>query len=359
MKRNGLLFSLCFLCVELYRMKVDGRNDRNKPMNRPRNSQNRGTKDHGCCYLFSISRTRGSKTCFLTLGTSSNHNRVSPQLDFTLKIIMSRISRIVTPLLWVVVFVPASLLLSGCDTSDATDDQVSLSLSFLHFVSGEALHNSVGEGLAFNDFRFANAAGNQYEITHMEYIVTEVALVTAQGERVLLTDAHYVNLTQPETLSSPLFTVPFDDYVGISLTFGVAGEENVFGSLPRTTSYDGMLWPAMMGGGTERYHYMRLEGNFVVEEGTRGFLVHTGPTGGTDFSISFTAPLELDDSARAPDAFVTIHLSMDVNTWFDGPEVYDFQTVEGGIMGNPQAQERLHANGASMYIVDASYGIID
>lgn len=259
---------------------------------------------------------------------------------------------------WLIVGLCSILLLSGCDTNGGSEtlETIPVSYSFQHRVGDDALHTDGGGDLAFNEMRFTNAAGNRYAITRLEYIVTDLALVAADGSQVELAAAHYVNPTQPATLQGSEVEVPKDTYVGIRFTFGIAGEENVFGALPNTADFDAMLWPAAMGGGTDRYHYMRLEGNYEAEDGTHGFLAHTGPTAGNDYS--FTQEITFDGVLNDPDAII-LHLSMDVNAWFGATVVYDLREFEGGIMGNPEAQERLRANAPSVYTVNASYAIPD
>lgn len=229
----------------------------------------------------------------------------------------------------------------GCDSQD---DEAPGTVALV-------LDATIGaEALTFDAMGYANAAGNTYEVTHLEYILTDVVLERSAGESVGLTSAHYANPRMAGTDRVEPVDIPAGTYTGITFTYGVAGAQNVFGTLPRTAAFDGMLWPATMGGGTERYHNMRFEGRYQASNGLRGFLIHTGPTGGNDHSITRTLPLNLTVDGDAWEVVLTL----DLNEWFEDPEVYDFDEVEGGIMGNLPVQQRLRANGATVFSVTAT-----
>ncbi len=241
--------------------------------------------------------------------------------------------------LLVVIVLVGPTVLGGCDSADP-DEPGSVSVVLRPMVDASTL--------TLNELQYVNAAGNRYSVTRLEYILSEVMLIQDDGTRVLLASAHYSTLADEATHRFTTDAVPSGAYTGFAFTFGLRGDVNVLGSLPNTAAYNNMTWPAQLGGGTERYHYMRLEGRYQKADTTMStFLVHTGPTGGEDNSISLTLPLNLDVSSDGGE----ITLEMNVSEWFTNPTTYDFSDYEGRIMGNQPAQTLLRANGASVFSV--------
>ena len=222
----------------------------------------------------------------------------------------------------------------GCDSSDDDEAPGTVTVQMTHTVGNEVL--------VFNDQRFTNAAGNNYSVTLLEYIITDVALRTAGGSSVSISDVEYVNAEDAATQSFSMANVPGDTYTGITFTFGIDGPENTTGALPSTAEFNNMAWPAQMGGG---YHYMRLEGFYAGATGQVGFPVHTGPTMGNDFSIDVALP----GTIVVDGGETEVELVMDINEWFANPDIYDFRDFQGMIMGNATAQALLQANGADVF----------
>ncbi|NKB66644.1 MAG: hypothetical protein GKR89_06250 [Candidatus Latescibacteria bacterium] len=224
----------------------------------------------------------------------------------------------------------------GCgDDDDGHSSTVTLSLE--HQVDGAAL-------VLDDQLRHVNAAGNEYSVSKVEYILTGIALEKANGQRVVLADQHYRNAADEATQTVAGAEIAAGDYERLVFTFGVTGEENVAGALPNAAVYENMLWPEAMGGG---YHYMKFEGLYRAGDEDGAFAVHTGPSGGNDFSLAIVLPIDL----KADGDDWTIRLSMNLNEWFTGAETYDFAGL-GGIMGNAGLQAVLQGNGAGAFSID-------
>ena len=224
----------------------------------------------------------------------------------------------------------ACCLLAACGDSD--DDQGEVTIHFNHTVSGAYLKHE--------DILYTNAADNEYGVTRLEYIVSDIALETAGGKRVELAEFHYRNAFVNATRSVSA-KVPGDEYTALHFTFGIDGAKNETGALPSVDHFNNMAWPTPMGGG---YHYMRMEGLFRTGDGEGAFLTHTGPAGGEDFSFAVSLPLSLTVSGDE----WAITVVMDLNEWYDAPALYDFND-RGGIMGNADAQLTLQDNGATVF----------
>ena len=225
-----------------------------------------------------------------------------------------------------------TVFVSGCSDDDK-DDAGTVTITLEHRVDGH--------DLVFNSNEYTNAAGNQYEVVKLEYITSDFQLIDADGGSVPIKDHHYRHAGRPSTQKFTALKVPAGDYTALSFTFGTDGADNMTGVLPNEADYNNMAWPDAIGGG---YHYMKLEGNFEAGDDQGAFLVHTGPSGGGDFSIDVELPLmlHLDGDEWA------VQVVMNVNEWFTGPNDYDF-SGRGGIMGNAGAQTTLAENGASIF----------
>jgi hypothetical protein len=227
----------------------------------------------------------------------------------------------------------APFIFPGCGDSGDDGDAGTVTVLMDHEVNGHPL--------VLNEARYTNAAGNNYSISRLEYIVTDFRLERENGASVELKDHHYVN---PEDVSTQEFTgtgIASGSYTALSFTFGIPGKDNVTGSLPNEMKYNNMAWPQPMGGG---YHYMKMEGSYSAGDEEGSFLVHTGPSRGGDYSFSAALPLAFEIDGGDWE----IRIVMDVDEWFKNPNVYDF-AGRGMIMGNQDAQTILLANGDSVF----------
>ncbi|MGY8825440.1 MAG: MbnP family protein [Candidatus Latescibacterota bacterium] len=230
----------------------------------------------------------------------------------------------------------AAVVLSGCGSDSNDGDQGTVTIHLDHSVAGSEL--------VLETIDYRNAAGNEYGITRLEYIISDVYLERADGTRALLAEQHYRNAFDSETRS---FSAPIDgnDYSALVFTFGIDGERNQTGALPNSDSYNNMAWPVPMGGG---YHYMRFEGLYNSADAAASFLTHTGPSGGNDYSIDIALPLTLSVDGDEWEIAVV----MDPNQWYEVPITYDLNG-SGPIMGNPDIQAILQANGATAFTLDS------
>lgn len=224
----------------------------------------------------------------------------------------------------------ASLTLGCKDSNSDTEslEQRSVTIKFGHKVDDKPL--------AFDQLVFENAAGNQYSVSRLQYILTDMYLLDENGEKTIIISEKYIDASGDS--SAETVTVPSTP-TSLSFVFGISPANKPDG-LPDAMDFNNMVWPEAMGGG---YHYMKLEGSYQNGDAGKAFLVHTGPTGGQDRSIDLQVTVPSDGSG---DTFV---LEMDINQWFEGDTNYDFKSYDGMIMGNPGAQEILRANGQNVF----------
>jgi hypothetical protein len=229
-------------------------------------------------------------------------------------------------------FFAAALSWVGCGSDSDDADQGEVTIHLDHAIAGAEL---IPETIAYR-----NAAGNEYGISRLEYIVSDVYLERDDGTRTLVAAQHYRNAFDSATRS---FSARVDggSYSALVFTFGIDGERNQTAALPNSEEYNNMAWPVPMGGG---YHYMRFEGLYNGGDTAASFLTHTGPSGGNDYSIDIALPIAL---AIDGDHW-ELEVVMDLNQWYEGPITYDLNG-SGPIMGKPDIQVILQSNGASVF----------
>ncbi len=253
----------------------------------------------------------------------------------------------------IAVFVLVALSEASCHKIN-TPDIVSGKLIF-------TFEHSVGENsLQIDTMKYVNAAGNPYLVTGIQYFISDICLHKANGDSILLdkwNDIHYVDTDLPETWDYFLKdSIPQDDYSSVSFTFGINAEKNkslLFVNPPESN----MFWPEYLGGG---YHYMKLNGKWRDTSGViRLFNVHIGigqiydSTGHITRFVQNFFKVQLSSSAFsiAAGQSVEITLNMDVNEWFESPEIFNFNVWGGGIMQKQVALHIVCLNGHNVFSV--------
>lgn len=207
--------------------------------------------------------------------------------------------------------------------------------------------------------QYLNAAGNLYGVSEVQFFISDVRLLHSDGNVVSLqnADAHYVDADIANTLSwLSMDKIPTGEYTELSFVFGLTPALNQTYHFPNPPE-NAMSWPANLGGG---YHYMKINGWWINPEGIRClFNLHTG-TGqqyGNDGNFlgfvdnTFRVNIPLDNFVVSKNSTATIPLTMDINRWFDSPNLFDFNVFGGSIMQNQQAQEILKLNGPHVFYV--------
>jgi hypothetical protein len=246
-----------------------------------------------------------------------------------------------------------ALALVACGDDNGTDPSM--------VTTGEIrlVHVVDGVPLAFDDLSYENATGDTYSVKRLEYILTDVSLVTSAA-RLAVTNAHYCDAFEATTTSMPIDDLPPGTYDAVTFTFGLDCEINLGpnqgGELPTTTQWQGMLWPMTWGGG---YHYMKLEGDYDDGSGLNTYRTHVGrrfaqsdPTFGDDdapIPHYFTVTLPFDAVTVSEGDTWSFEVIMNVNEWYTGPN--DLAMTSDGIMMNTDVQNLLEENGATVFSV--------
>jgi hypothetical protein len=248
-----------------------------------------------------------------------------------------------------------TLIVTACQDEEQTGGFVGF--SFYHTIDNLPIN--------YNELVYENQAGNPYEVSSIQWFISDVTLITTEGKEVILNKdqfCHYIDTNLPTTQEwRPSDRIPTGTYEKIQLTFGLKGEKNTpgqFHELPESN----MVWPLALGGPNGGYHYMKLNGFWKNSDAERTpFNFHLGvgqlyndQNEVTDFVQNwFQVTLPLDYEIKENDTLRLI-LNMNVNKWFNTPYIYDFNVMGGMTMTNQAVLEKIKGNGANVFTVEVN-----
>lgn len=267
---------------------------------------------------------------------------------------------------------------SSCDNDDEAQPG-KLTFHFQHLIDGEEIE--------FDEMVYTNAAGNEYEISEIQWFISDITLVSAGGDSTLLDGGGFAHYVDTDQSASRTWQLPDDidpgTYSAIKLTFGLKGAKNIPYSFPNPPESD-MIWPYHMGGDYGGYHYMKLNGFWKNTESQRmPFNFHIGVgqiydeeeshhegrldsriascsghnyrvAGATNEFIQNWFEVILPGSSftlvsgETKEATIT----MNVENWFQNPHVYDHNVYGGMIMMNQEAMGKISENGHDVFTIE-------
>lgn len=247
---------------------------------------------------------------------------------------------------------------SSCNKKDEPEPESKQKIS-LHF-----FHRVDGEAVVFDTMIYENAAANPYLINEIQWFISDLSLIKANGDSLLLNgwkDMHYIDTDLPETHTWKVFdNIPAGDYQEIRFTFGISEEKNQSFMFPNPPERD-MFWPEYLGGG---YHYMKLNGKWKEPNGNiTPFDFHMG-IGQIYYSYpdSITGYVHNDFRVALPNSTFSIqanqtkdlNIIMNIENWFKGPHVYDHNIWKGYIMQNQEAMSLARDNGQNVFSLEVT-----
>lgn len=194
---------------------------------------------------------------------------------------------------------------------------------------------------------FQNAFGNQFGITKLRYLISDIVLHKTDGTSYVIEGYHYIDMDDLSTISfTPSEKITSGTYESVELVFGFTPENNISFQYPELNQI-GWNWPDAIGGG---YHFMQLEGNYINENNeTTAYLTHLGPT------IDQTTSETINNDVRVvlPKTFtvskgatqVSVDIEMNIDQWYDNPNTIDLNVFGAAIMGSFDAQIQFQENG--------------
>ncbi len=250
----------------------------------------------------------------------------------------------------------ALFIISGCREEEKQTAETTLKFSFRHSVDGL--------NLVTDEMKYSNAAENEYEVSEVMYFISDLKLYHQDGRVIApadLDDIHYVDTNMPESFEwSVGKDIPEGNYDSLTFTFGISEAKNqsfMFVNPPEVN----MTWPELLGGG---YHYLMLNGWWKNTGGNRlPFNFHLGigqiyeNNSGQVEDITgfvhnaFTVNPGSEKFTIEKGKSHTAVLTMDVNSWFETPEVFDFNFYGGAIMQNQDAMHIGCLNGRDAFSI--------
>lgn len=238
----------------------------------------------------------------------------------------------------------------------AVDPTYAVTLNMETAVNGVALQTNT------TDFRYTNGMSQTYNVTKLQYLISNVTFNKADGSKFTIDEYHYVDLTVPSTLIfNPTIKVPKGNYTSVEFTFGFDETNNISGAYSDLNTI-GWNWPndpnSMFGNLGGGYHFMRLEGTFVNGTDTAQFKSHMG-TARDISSMPFTyVANHFQTNPSVFDLNVSTNFSLDVvmniEEWYINPQTWDFTVWNLPIMPLFDAQRALNANGRDVFVIKPS-----
>ncbi len=251
-------------------------------------------------------------------------------------------------------FFSSLLVFVGCSKDSDGPQTTNLTVNFQHTVDMEELimhpwgmcsqpagedcepgHSCCGEVL-----NYTNAAGDNYNIETLRYLISNIYLHSSDGSSKLLKEVHFIDAADHSTLTFDAGELDNGTYSKISFTMGLdtsLNTPNRYVNPQNNPIHKHLWWPG------DLYHYMKLEGSYDTI--TQGYKAHTGPTMAMDMSFDkeFDISLNVDDDLGD----VNLSVNMEINNWFQNPNTISFDDFPNGMMENMNMQHKFEQNGKS------------
>ena len=263
-----------------------------------------------------------------------------------------------------VVLASFSYLISfySCDGNDGPKPKVKtgkMVFTFDHKVDNAALE--------IDTMKYVNAAGNKYEISEVQYFISDVTLYKKDGGKEVLNDwtfYHYVDSDIPSSLTwNVVDAIPIGEYTGISFNFGLDSNRNtpyMFANPPEVN----MFWPYLLGGDNGGYHYMKINGFWIdTNSYRRSFNFHIGvgqkytddiiDINNIEYYIqnSFVIILPNSSFTISENDTTEVQMVMNIENWFQNPNDYNHDDWGGDIMQKQAAMKLVKENGHDVFTV--------
>lgn len=245
------------------------------------------------------------------------------------------------------------LVVHSCNRDDDEAYSATLSLEFEHLLDGDPVE--------FDQLIYINEAGNPYEVTNIQWFISEVNLVDEKDFIVPVSAVSWIHYVDTDLPSSLTWVIPEGvnpgNYKGLQFVFGIKGEKNkpmMFTDPPESN----MIWPYHMGGDEGGYHYMKLNGFWETPEKLRtpfNFHIGVGQEYDQDgnvvgfFQNWFEANLTGPEISIPAGGHMALKIKMNIENWFQDPYTYDHNVFGGSIMNNQEAMGHIKENGHNVF----------
>ena len=228
------------------------------------------------------------------------------------------------------------LLAASCNKQE----NGSVAITFTHTIDGNPVQ--------FDELIYRNVAGNQYQLNEIKYFISKIIFVNEKEKSVAVIQddgIHYVDGSLANTLHWKIDKIPHGHYTSVSFVFGLDENDNRSNRFVNPPECN-FSWPD---GG---YHYMQINGKFLNKEGNiQNMNIHTGigQEGNEIIQNYITITLPVNMNINEDKLLNIIPLNMEIQRWFDTPNLYNFDDFGTGIMQNQEAQKLLKENGKNVF----------
>ena len=224
-------------------------------------------------------------------------------------------------------------------------------LVFQHMVNGKQLR--------LDTLLYTTSIGNHYLVNDLQYFISNVKFHETEGKWNAVgskSNVHYIDAridsTQIWEIDIPVLTGRIDSLL---FTFGLDADDNYSFRFNDPPERD-MFWPEVLGGG---YHFMKMNLKWKSDNinETLPFMFHLGTgqmyagnSSNPDSIIgfiqnSFIVKIPLTEEIgkdTPPDSW---KITMSIENWFDGANLFDFSEYPMGIMQNQEGMFKAINNG--------------
>ena len=238
----------------------------------------------------------------------------------------------------------------ACDKNDDQPQNTPVIIDFSHSFNQQEIDRS-----NFNALDYTNGFGTTLSITRLRYLISQISFTNQQGIKTIVKDYQLVDLSQDNSLAINDILLPPGAY-NLKMRFGFTEATNTSSIYPDLNAASWNV-PESLGGG---YHYMQLEGRFldptnepfIYAYHTISAVQNPGPENTReDTSIE----IDLGEITVTQDA-TQINVTMDINQWFENPNLWDLNILNGMLMGNYTAQKMMQENGQNVFSLASNTG---
>ena len=221
------------------------------------------------------------------------------------------------------------------------------SIRFFHYCNEKTVE--------YNKTDYTNSLGTEFQINQIQYFVSDFSIFIAGNEVSFpinyYVDEEYNNTTL--TLSPVKLKVPKNATIdSVRFTFGISKSNNksyMYKNKPESL----MFWPDVLGGG---YHYMKTNIKYINRDNElalfnchlgRGQIKENDTTTFVDNDFTVTLPCSIPYNKKEMNI---IPLRMDMEKWFYGPNVINFNDYKG-IMDKQQVMTKICENGRKAFSI--------
>ncbi len=208
-------------------------------------------------------------------------------------------------------------------------------------------------GIELGTDSYTNQSNEEYIITELKYIISNIVLIKANGEAfVYPVDRSYFVINEEVVASQKinLADISAGEYTKIRFGFGVEASKYPFESgmadfIP-TAEDNGMLWSWSAG-----YKFLKFEGTFTFETKVdEDFIIHVGSHGATldnyqEITLELPSPLTIAESSTPE-----IAINVDIAKVFDSINIHSLNKASN-VQVDPENAPKIAKNVSTMFNV--------